>query len=155
MSSREGKGAPALVRSGIASAAASETAPRIPVQPITAASPNGADGSRARKLGKNAGEYPKGPIANSLKQLAQLIKAEVGLRVGCADAGGWDTHAGQPGQLSNNLKQLGESLSAFRRDLGKYADDVDGVLEDEEEELEDELEEDEEYEYEFEEEDDE
>ena len=45
----------------------------------------------ARKLGKDAPPpsvpYPGGPIGNSLKQLAQLIKADVGLRVGCADAG--------------------------------------------------------------------
>src|SRR5205814_147010 len=82
----------------------------------------------ARKLGKDAPpaavQYPGGPIGNSLKQLAQLIKADVGLRVGCADAGGWDTHAAQPGQLANNLKQLAESLSAFRRDLGPRAEDA-------------------------------
>jgi uncharacterized protein (DUF1501 family) len=81
-----------------------------------------------QKIGQNppsaSAEYPQGPIAQSLKQLAQLIKAEVGLRVGCADAGGWDTHANQPGQLANNLKQLGDSLAAFRRDLGPRADDV-------------------------------
>ena len=69
-------------------------------------------------------EYPQGPIAQSLRQLAQLIKADVGLRVGCADAAGWDTHTGQPGQLNNNLRQLGDSLAAFLRDLGSRADDV-------------------------------
>ena len=69
-------------------------------------------------------QYPGGPIGNALKQLAQLIKADVGLRVGCADAGGWDTHVAQPGQLLGNLKQLGEALSAFRRDLGPQKDDV-------------------------------
>jgi uncharacterized protein (DUF1501 family) len=77
-----------------------------------------------RKLPPPSVEYPAGPIANSLKQLAQLIRADVGLRVGCADAGGWDTHAAQPGQLANNLKQLAGALSAFSRDLGKRADDV-------------------------------
>ena len=80
-----------------------------------------------RKLGSpppSDVQYPNGPIGNSLKQLAQLIKAEVGLRVGCADAGGWDTHVAQPGALAGNLKQLGEALSAFRRDLGPRADDV-------------------------------
>jgi uncharacterized protein (DUF1501 family) len=81
-----------------------------------------------RKLGKNApppdAHYPGGPIANSLRQLAELIKADVGLRVGCADAGGWDTHAGQPGQLANNLRQLGESMAAFIKDLGPRAADV-------------------------------
>lgn len=81
-----------------------------------------------KKLGKNApppdAQYPGGPIANALRQLAQLIKADVGLRVGCADAGGWDTHAGQPGQLANNLRQLGDSVAAFIKDLGPHAADV-------------------------------
>ena len=69
-------------------------------------------------------QYPNGPIGNSLKQLARLIKADVGLRVGCADAGGWDTHAAQPGQLASNLRQLAEALKAFRSDLGPGKDDV-------------------------------
>jgi uncharacterized protein (DUF1501 family) len=81
-----------------------------------------------RKLGQNVSPpsvpYPGGPIGQSLRQLAQLIKADLGLRVGCADAGGWDTHAAQPAQLASNLKQLAEALSAFRRDLGPRAEEV-------------------------------
>src|SRR5213075_333540 len=77
-----------------------------------------------QKLPPPSVAYPPGPIANSLKQLAQLIRADVGLRVGCADAGGWDTHAAQPGQLANNLRQLAETLAAFMRDLGPRAADV-------------------------------
>lgn len=68
--------------------------------------------------------YPNGPVASSLKQIAQLIKADVGLRVACADAGGWDTHSAQPGALQGNLAQLAASLAAFQRDLGDRADDV-------------------------------
>jgi uncharacterized protein (DUF1501 family) len=81
-----------------------------------------------RKIGQNPPksdiQYPGGPVAQALRQLAQLIKAEVGLRVGVADAAGWDTHANQPGQLQNNLKQLAEALCAFQRDLGPRAADV-------------------------------
>jgi uncharacterized protein (DUF1501 family) len=79
-----------------------------------------------RKLGEPAqmAEYPKGPLALSLRQLAQLIKADVGLRVGCIDAGGWDTHAAQPARLSVNLRLLAQSLAAFQRDLGARARDV-------------------------------
>jgi len=81
-----------------------------------------------RKLGKGAApadaDYPKTPLAPSLRQLAQLIKADVGLRVGCVDATGWDTHAAQPARLTNNLRQLAESLAAFQRDLGPRARDV-------------------------------
>ena len=71
-----------------------------------------------------AADYPKAPPAPSLRQLAQLIKAEVGLRVGCVDATGWDTHAAQPGRLAASLRQLAESLAAFQRDLGPHARDV-------------------------------
>ena len=81
-----------------------------------------------KKLGPSApppaADYPKNPIANSLRQLAQLIKADVGLRVGVADAGGWDTHSAQPSALGNNLGQLAQSLAAFHRDLGDRAGDV-------------------------------
>ena len=81
-----------------------------------------------KKLGPSsappAAAYPNNPIANSLRQLAQLIKADVGLRVGVADAGGWDTHAAQPGALNNNLGQLAQALAAFQKDLGARAEDV-------------------------------
>ncbi len=68
--------------------------------------------------------YPNGSLGGSLKQLAQLIKSEVGLRVGCAEVGGWDTHAGQPGVLERNLGELAQALAAFHLDLGQRADDV-------------------------------
>ena len=81
------------------------------------------------KLGKELkarvdGDYPKGPAGNSLRQLAALIKADVGLRVGCASIGGWDTHANQPGELSRRLGELGSALAAFWDDLGDRRDDV-------------------------------
>jgi uncharacterized protein (DUF1501 family) len=72
-------------------------------------------------------QYPQGPLANSLKQIAQLIKANVGLEVAFADVGGWDTHAGQggsQGQLANNLRSLAEAIAAFARDLGSRMADV-------------------------------
>jgi uncharacterized protein (DUF1501 family) len=80
-----------------------------------------------RKLGATPGpepEYPKSPLSQPLRQLAKLIKADVGLRIGCLDAGGWDTHAAQPGRLENGLCALAESLAAFQRDLGRRAADV-------------------------------
>ncbi|HTO96458.1 MAG TPA: DUF1501 domain-containing protein [Myxococcales bacterium] len=79
-----------------------------------------------RKLGPTdtAAEYPQGPLAQSLRQLARLIKADVGLRVGCVDAQGWDTHVAQPARLAGNLRQLAGSLAAFQRDLGPRARDV-------------------------------
>ncbi|MCL7970706.1 MAG: DUF1501 domain-containing protein, partial [marine benthic group bacterium] len=72
-------------------------------------------------------EYPGGDFGRSMRQIAQLIKADVGLEVAFADVGGWDTHVGQggaSGQLANRLRTLGSALAAFRRDLGDRMEDV-------------------------------
>jgi len=75
----------------------------------------------------NGAEYPRGRFGESLKQIAQLVKAEVGLEVACADSTGWDTHAGQGaerGQLANRLAELAQGLAALDRDLGDRMADV-------------------------------
>jgi uncharacterized protein (DUF1501 family) len=78
----------------------------------------------------NGAAYPNGGFGKSLQQIAQLIKANVGVEVAFADIGGWDTHVneagGQPtnGQLANNLAQFGQSLAAFYQDLGDRMQDV-------------------------------
>src|SRR5450755_160995 len=74
--------------------------------------------------------YSRGRFGDSLRQLAQLIKANVGVQVAFADIGGWDHHVnevgGQPttGQLANNLAQFGQGLAAFYQDLGDRLADV-------------------------------
>ena len=76
---------------------------------------------------ENGAVYPNAPLANSLKQIAQLIKSDVGLEVAFADVGGWDTHAGEggaQGQLANNLRQFADAISAFTKDLGSRMGDV-------------------------------
>jgi uncharacterized protein (DUF1501 family) len=71
-----------------------------------------------------------GGFGRSMQQIAQLIKANVGVEVAFADIGGWDTHVnetgGQPtnGQLANRLQEFGQSLAAFYRDLGDRMEDV-------------------------------
>src|SRR3990167_9314331 len=75
----------------------------------------------------NGAEYPRGRFGDSLKQIAQLIKAQVGLEVAFADSGGWDTHAGQGnerGQLAQRLAELGQGLAALDRDLGERMAEV-------------------------------
>ncbi|HEY8056714.1 MAG TPA: DUF1501 domain-containing protein [Terriglobales bacterium] len=72
-------------------------------------------------------EYPNHPLGKSLRQLAQLIKADVGVEVAFADVGGWDHHVnegGAQGQLASNLAGFGASLSAFWTDLGSRQQDV-------------------------------
>ena len=75
----------------------------------------------------NGAEYPRTPFGNSLLQIAQLIKAGVGLEIAFTDIGGWDTHVNEGnsrGQLGNLLQQFGAGISALYRDLGQQMDDV-------------------------------
>ena len=72
-------------------------------------------------------EYPKAQFGNSLKQVAQLLKANLGVEAAFSDIGGWDTHQNQGnsnGQLANRLKEFSEAISAFWKDMGDDAENV-------------------------------
>jgi uncharacterized protein (DUF1501 family) len=71
--------------------------------------------------------YPGGRFGESLKQLAQLIKANLGVQVAFADIGGWDHHVNEgstQGQIANILREFSASLAAFWTDLGELAEDT-------------------------------
>ncbi len=75
----------------------------------------------------NGATYPQNPLGQSLLQIAQLIKSDVGLEVAFADVGGWDTHANQGaarGQLANQLRQFSQAIAALYKDLGDRMQDV-------------------------------
>lgn len=75
---------------------------------------------------ENGARYPRGAFGNSLLQIAQLIKAGVGLEVAFTDTGGWDTHVNQGnarGQLALRLQEFGAGISALVTDLGARMDD--------------------------------
>ena len=72
-------------------------------------------------------QYPKSPFGESLRQIAQLVKANVGLEIAFADVGGWDTHVNQggaTGQLANRLGDFSQAIAALVTDLGDRMDDV-------------------------------
>jgi uncharacterized protein (DUF1501 family) len=72
-------------------------------------------------------DYPSSPFGEALKQIAQLVKADVGLEVAFADVGGWDTHVNQgaaTGQLAGRLDDVARGLAALFADLGERMDDV-------------------------------
>ena len=76
---------------------------------------------------ENGAQYPRTPFGNSLLQIAQLIKAGVGLEVAFTDVDGWDTHVNQGnsrGQLGNLLQQFSSGIAALHQDLGQRMDDV-------------------------------
>jgi len=61
---------------------------------------------------------PKFPFGQGLRQLAQLIRADVGLDAASIDLGGWDTHFTQLTTIEPLMLQLASGLASFRRDLG-------------------------------------
>ena len=72
-------------------------------------------------------DYPRGRFGDSLKQLAQLLKANLGVQVAFADIGGWDHHVNEgntQGQIANVLREFSQSLAAFWIDLGNLAEDT-------------------------------
>jgi uncharacterized protein (DUF1501 family) len=72
-------------------------------------------------------DYPRGRFGDSLRQLAQLIKANLGVQVAFADIGGWDHHVNEgstDGQIANVLREFSQSLAAFWTDLGDLGEDT-------------------------------
>ncbi len=75
----------------------------------------------------NKAVYPAGPFGKAMLQVAQLIKANVGLEVAFVELEGWDTHnnqGGANGQLAGRLHDLSQAIAAFHADLGDRMDDV-------------------------------
>jgi uncharacterized protein (DUF1501 family) len=71
--------------------------------------------------------YPNTPFGNSLKQIAQLLKANLGVEAAFADIGGWDTHQNQgaaTGQLANRLTEFSNSIAAFWKDMGTESENI-------------------------------
>ncbi|MDK1082161.1 MAG: DUF1501 domain-containing protein, partial [Anaerolineae bacterium] len=64
--------------------------------------------------------YLESEFGLALKQVAMLIKAEVGLEIAAVDLGGWDTHFAQGsanGLMPNLMKDLADGLAAFHADM--------------------------------------
>ena len=71
--------------------------------------------------------YPQSPLGSALREIAQLIKGDVGVEIAFAESGGWDTHVRQgtaQGSFARRARDLGDSIAAFWRDLGNHRDHV-------------------------------
>lgn len=85
----------------------------------------------ADKLAKLSGDktgpsYPQTELAERLKMVAKLLKADVGARVFYTQQGGYDTHSQQQFSHSNLLGEFAAAVAAFFADLkeSKLADRV-------------------------------
>ncbi len=63
-------------------------------------------------------EYARDYFSQGLRQIAQLVKARVGLEAASLDLNGWDSHLSQETVMNPELLKLNRGLSAFHRDLG-------------------------------------
>src|SRR5437762_7718487 len=71
--------------------------------------------------------YPRGRFGDSLRQVAQLIKANLGVEVAFADIGGWDHHVNEgsvQGQIANLTREFSQAIAAFWTDLGNLGEDT-------------------------------
>jgi uncharacterized protein (DUF1501 family) len=78
-------------------------------------------------LPSNGAEYPDTEFGQALRQIAMLIKADLGLEVACVDIGGWDTHenqGGASGAYADLIGEMGQGLAAFHHDLSEYMSNV-------------------------------
>lgn len=76
----------------------------------------------AARSSPRASTYPPLQFASMLRTIAQLIRADLGVRVYCTELGGnepggFDNHANQLGNHCALLQQLSESVDAFVHDL--------------------------------------
>ena len=72
-------------------------------------------------VASNGAKYPPGTFGSGLMQIAELIKANVGLEIATIDIGGWDTHVQEgsiQGQMPKLMTDLATGLLAFYTDLG-------------------------------------
>ena len=63
-------------------------------------------------------EYAGDYFSQGLRQVAQLIKARVGLEAASVDVNGWDSHLSQGAVMDPEMIKLSKGLSAFYGDLG-------------------------------------
>lgn len=71
--------------------------------------------------------YPNSEFGNNMRQIAQLLKANLGVEAAFTDVNGWDTHQNQggvDGQLANRLSDFSNTLAAFWRDMGDEMENV-------------------------------
>ena len=76
---------------------------------------------------ENGASYPRSAYGEALRQIAQLIKANVGLEIAFAESGNWDHHVNEGsanGQIGARLDDFARGIAALVRDLGNRMDDV-------------------------------
>lgn len=66
--------------------------------------------------------YPQDEFGQHLRQVAQLVKASVGVEAVTLDLGGWDSHIAASTLMNPLMATLSNGLMAFYDDLGPHRD---------------------------------
>jgi len=75
----------------------------------------------------NGAQYPPSAYGDALRQIAQIVKGDLGLEVAFTETGNWDHHANEgstQGQIANRLNDFASGIAAFAQDLGDRMADV-------------------------------
>lgn len=62
--------------------------------------------------------YPNTGLARTLRDVAALIRADVGVRVVAVNSGGWDHHESETMNMARSAADLAGAIAAFDQDLG-------------------------------------
>ncbi len=66
--------------------------------------------------------FPGSGLGRQLEMVAKMIRADLPTRVYYVNHGGFDTHAGQVNTHANLVRQFGEAIGAFHRELEQTGD---------------------------------
>lgn len=72
----------------------------------------------------NGAAYPANSLGNRMRQVAEVIKADLGVEFFAVEQHGWDHHSNLVVRLGGNVAALDSAVSAFFDDLGALAQDV-------------------------------
>ena len=75
--------------------------------------------SQPKTLGNPAG-YTTGQLSTSLRSVANIIKANIGLEIATVDLGGWDHHTNLNAFFGGNAQELSKSIAAFWTDMTEF-----------------------------------
>ncbi len=76
---------------------------------------------------ENGAVYPDTDYGQQLKDIAQLVKAGIGLQAVTLSSNGWDHHAyqgGANGKQAEKLEEFSSGIEAIYKDLGSHMNDV-------------------------------
>lgn len=72
----------------------------------------------------NGAVYPTSTLGKGLKEIAEVIKAGLGIEFFTVDQGGWDHHHSLVNNIAPLATDLNNSITAFFQDLGALASEV-------------------------------